>query len=533
MSTNEGAVRKSISLRLIRHAQSRNNQVYREAHHLYQGGTPNFDEEGFNAYVDQRRSSDPGLSDKGAVQAQHLAKWLVPHLQNQASHPVRIISSPMRRTLETILPTIEQLSSSSDSTAAKVQLIVNAFYFESEGCHIRDKAEEGMNPKQIHDMVRHCFPTSDGNGGDTENKDQDDKRIIFEGFPEKDRGWYVNGTGAEKLSEAEQRAAKFYLWLCDYLDHQLLLANTSASSEDQQQSRQSHEDIFDAGVSLPHEEHECDHDQLSPRQRKRRTCLLIGHADFMGLVLKRIVTGFGHFIENEDVPHRSAFIHHNTGMTELEYFGNGRFLIMNSNHTPHIQPHEYAALRTGGSLKDGWSFIVPSDEFILDAEVSFGFEDELDTHVLEQTQALKDLYLKSTTAMNTTKNDDDDGGSGSGSSDTMIMTVGEVHCGDDTAGGGSQQQRQQRSGKSSDISFVVRRGLEVVGCASYNEHTGHVKDVIVRPTVQKKDQVGEMLLDAVKQHERKLGRSGSLLVQPDSEESKHFLKSLGFEEQMP
>ena len=25
--------------------------------------------------------------------------------------------------------------------------------------------------------------------------------------------------------------------------------------------------------------------------------------------------------------HRSAFVHYNTGMTECEYFGNGRFLV--------------------------------------------------------------------------------------------------------------------------------------------------------------------------------------------------------------
>ena len=41
----------------------------------------------------------------------------------------------------------------------------------------------------------------------------------------------------------------------------------------------------------------------------------------MSLVLKRIVAGFGHSVEKEKVPHRSAFVHNNTGITELEYFG--------------------------------------------------------------------------------------------------------------------------------------------------------------------------------------------------------------------
>ena len=69
---------------------------------------------------------------------------------------------------------------------------------------------------------------------------------------------------------------------------------------------------------------------------------------------------------------------------------------MGVNSTPHFAPSEYSQLRTGGSLKDGWSFIVPPDAFVLDAEVSIGFQDELEQHVREQTEALKSLYLGGT-----------------------------------------------------------------------------------------------------------------------------------------
>lgn len=78
------------------------------------------------------------------------------------------------------------------------------------------------------------------------------------------------------------------MWLCEYLDDQL---------------KQPQEDVFDAGVAIPGEEDENDHDKLSPRQRPRRTVLLIGHGDFMSLVLKRIAAGFGHWVENEGIPH--------------------------------------------------------------------------------------------------------------------------------------------------------------------------------------------------------------------------------------
>lgn len=74
----EGLVRPSLSIRLIRHAESQNNQVYRDARFLFRGGTPEFDESGWNAYVDLHRKADPGLSDVGVQQAQHLADFLVP-----------------------------------------------------------------------------------------------------------------------------------------------------------------------------------------------------------------------------------------------------------------------------------------------------------------------------------------------------------------------------------------------------------------------------------------------------------------------
>jgi hypothetical protein len=138
-----GTVRPSISVRLIRHAEPNNNQVYRDARAMFKGGTPDFDESGWIEYVDRHRDADPGLSDLGIKQAQRLADWLMPHLWHQASHPVRIITSPMRRTLETILPTLkglQNLKNEHQSESSMSHVIVNAFYYESEGCYLRDNA---------------------------------------------------------------------------------------------------------------------------------------------------------------------------------------------------------------------------------------------------------------------------------------------------------------------------------------------------------------------------------------------------------
>jgi hypothetical protein len=309
-TVSEASVRPSISLRMIRHAESKNNEVYRNARYIYRGGTPDFDEDGWNNYVDTNRSADPNLSEIGTQQADNLAKFLVPHLANQASRPVRIITSPMRRTMATIKPTLHGLQQQNPDAASAAQVIVHGFYFESEGCHTHDKPEEGMNPAQITEFLKESSGVSNGssNGNNEENS-----TVHFEGFPDPDRGWYCKGKGAETRAQSEIRAAKFYLWLCEYLDQELKDSIISDSD--------TVNDVFDAGVAVPGEEGENEHDKHASRQRRRRTALLLGHGDFMSLVLKRIVAGFGHYVENEGTPHRSAFAHFNTGITELEYFG--------------------------------------------------------------------------------------------------------------------------------------------------------------------------------------------------------------------
>jgi len=472
----ESAVRPSISLRLIRHAESRNNEVYRNARYIYRGGTPDFDQQGWVDYIDKHRSADPTISSTGKKQADKLADFLVPHLEQQASKPVQMICSPMRRTLETIRPTIQRLHKKDPSSC---HLLVNGFYFESEGCHVKEKPLEGMTQSECGQVVQQ--------EGDLPDSTID---VTFEGFPDPERGWWCNGTGPETRAESEQRAAQFYLWICEHLDKQLA-------------EHEVYEDVFDAGVAVPGEEKEDEHDKAAPRQRKRRMALLIGHGDFMSLVLKRIVAGFGHHVENEGTPHRSAFTHFNTGITELEYFGHGRFLLMNHNQTPHFSHEEYSELRSGGSLKDGWSYLIPDDRVVLNVEVSVAFSDEaLDEHVREQAQALKTLYLSSESSNHTTV-------------ETNAKANSEL------------ESSEERNG-SNTKHFIVKRGLQVVGVATYDEQSGHLFDVAVRPSAGK--EVSEVLLKSVRDHSKRLGRSGSLFIHPRSVESRALFQSIGFSE---
>eukprot|EP00928_Gymnodinium_smaydae_P057656 TRINITY_DN40877_c0_g1_i1.p1 TRINITY_DN40877_c0_g1~~TRINITY_DN40877_c0_g1_i1.p1 ORF type:complete len:308 (+),score=31.36 TRINITY_DN40877_c0_g1_i1:118-1041(+) len=52
---------------------------------------------------------DPSLSNLGTQQAQRLSSWLTHELRNAAPSGIRVVSSPMRRCLMTILPAIKSL----------------------------------------------------------------------------------------------------------------------------------------------------------------------------------------------------------------------------------------------------------------------------------------------------------------------------------------------------------------------------------------------------------------------------------------
>ncbi len=144
---------------------------------------------------------------------------------------------------------------------------------------------------------------------------------------------------------------------------------------------------------------------------------------------------------------------------------------------------------------------MPNDEFILDVEVSVAFSDELEAHVREQSEALKSLYLSS---QETEKL----------SADSSLLVEEE---GD---GNGKDSKRGHQK------QFIVKHGRQVVGVATYCEETGNLTDVAVRPSAGK--EASETLFNAVKEHSRKIGRSGSLLVMPRSTESMELFESMGF-----
>jgi hypothetical protein len=101
----------------------------------------------------------------------------------------------MRRTIETIVPTLEALNKNNDgavsSGSSACEVMINGFYFESEGCHIREKVEPGMNASEINASLLNPAGVNDAS---------------FLGFQSgEENGWYAHGKGPETRPESEER----------------------------------------------------------------------------------------------------------------------------------------------------------------------------------------------------------------------------------------------------------------------------------------------------------------------------------------
>ena len=165
---------------------------------------------------------------------------------------------------------------------------------------------------------------------------------------------------------------------------------------------------------------------------------------------------------------------------------------MSSNQVPHLSDPDSLQYITGGSLKDGWSYLMPSENH-LDAEVDIAYADEVLPHIKEQTDAMRSLYLQR-----------------------------------DASGIPLDESVSTNSGRDStnEITIVVKQGLQVVGCASLDETTGIVHDVVIRPSARR-SQVGESLMDAVMKHAKLAKDLDTLIVQPNTE-GKELFEKMGF-----
>ena len=181
---------------------------------------------------------------------------------------------------------------------------------------------------------------------------------------------------------------------------------------------------------------------------------------------------------------------------------------MHSNGIPHLDGDENKYLKTGGSLKDGWSYLMPQDKILLYEEVTCAFADEMDGYVKEQTDALKNLYLSK---------------KGRGS---FLMRMDSTNIGGD---GGSGGTNNDTAGKNSgnEMTFFIQRGLQVVGCVTYDDDTSFMSDLVVRPSAKDGNPEKE-LVGAVIVHAKKVGK-GEILVECNDHGGLDLMyKELGF-----
>ena len=170
---------------------------------------------------------------------------------------------------------------------------------------------------------------------------------------------------------------------------------------------------------------------------------------------------------------------------------------MHSNETPHIHPVDDRHLKTGGSLKDGWSYLMPQDNILLYQEVTSAFADELDPHVKEQTNALKNLYLKKNSG----------GGSFLLRKDSDVIT---------------SSNDGEKLNDNNTLTFFIQRGLQVVGCVSYDNEKAMISDLVVRPSAAKDDTLQKELIGTVIEHAKKEGKEEVFIHCDDSKHIPYY-----------
>jgi hypothetical protein len=402
-----------------------------------------------------------------------------------------------------------------------------------------------MSPEQIRQVFLQEPPTKDNRKKEVDrnnNSESNHNPVIpfhFESFPpatETLQGWW-NGTGPETREQSETRAARFYLWLGEYLDQQLATTIAESSAE---------------------------HSSSSSSSPNTTTIVLVGHGDFMSLVLKRIIAGPGYFVEHTGIPHRSALVHANTGMTELEYFGKSRYLVLSTNQTPHLSNTHHAHLISGGTLQDGWSYLIPNDTILQNTQILIAEYHELEHHIREQTQALQSLYWKRSSSSSSSSSNLlllDETSSTSIMTTTTTTSTTTTAAAPATADGLSvetdlnssddhpENEKEETSNAEDDDPeqakkkqqprhphLIVRRGNEVVGVAVFDGRI--LSDVAIRPSAglaatralveAAKRQVVATHNNNTNDHHPPMQRSQSLLVLPRTRQDVQFFEALGF-----
>ena len=142
---------------------------------------------------------------------------------------------------------------------------------------------------------------------------------------------------------------------------------------------------------------------------------------------------------------------------------------------------------------------MPRDEIMLNQEITSAFADEHETHVMEQVDALKKLYVV-----------DSQRGSLIKRRSAEIM---------------ESFDKEERNANKSEIIFVAKRGSQVAGYITFNEEETLASDMVVRPSARGGN-IEFDLIQSVKQYAIKSKKKEMFLKVCDN--SKQFLHKQGF-----
>lgn len=193
------------TLHLIRHGESANNVIYNHLVAEFGGGEAVAAVPELRRCVEEeevkRRSPDPGLSERGLMQAQRASeasqRGRCDSLRFGAPcGPMTVVCSPMRRACLTAEPIVQALKR---ADAPELKVLCHARYFEKGGCHDQGAALPGRTYSEI--CNDHPLLQFDGSVG----------------FPSAHGGWYSAATARERAEEWNERVDEMYVWITSML----------------------------------------------------------------------------------------------------------------------------------------------------------------------------------------------------------------------------------------------------------------------------------------------------------------------------
>ena len=224
---------------------------------------------------------------------------------------------------------------------------------------------------------------------------------------------------------------------------------------------------------------------------------------------------------------------------------------MSTNQSPHLNSPTVSYLKSGGSLRDGWNYLIPQKSLYSNTATVIFLDDNIQEHIKEQIEALKNLYIDSSDKSCLIIPDDFNN-----SSNKIKIDLNKTEKEDSTNDSNKRKFQIELRRSTSNLedvedtslisvstgnkksnkytTFVVKRGFQVVGFASLNESENTLENVVIRRSESYNNHVGEALIYALRYHrdskikEESAIKDDYIVVESMCEQSKIIFAKLGY-----